>query len=603
MGRKAFYLPVRGDSLFAWYRESPEGVDHRHGILICPPTGYKQVHAHRSLRVLAERLAAEHFPVLSIDLHGTGDSPGSIQDPDRIETWLRNIEDSITWLKEKAGCRRVTVIGLRFGATLAAMVAERQPIDDLILWAPISSGRQYARELRVLSSTTLGRDKPTAKEGDDIEPAGFVVTADTLSQISKLDLLTKSIRADSALILARDDFPDGGRLLNHLRTCCPNVEQIEISDFADMVALPHYCKVPYVAIDRILKRMIEVRGKEPVADSRMLAVEFIEQLKLQTESHAEFVERPMHLSEQPDLFGILAEPVIRPANERPVVLFLNGGASYRVGPNRLYVQTSRALAAVGFQCVRFDLCGLGDSLTPDPADENNSYPETFLRDVDITIQHLQKSLGIRKVVLLGLCAGAYHSYRAAARLTNPALVESIVINPLTFHWKKGMPYEAPVLEELKDLQYYLQMAFRPSKWLRLFSGKTDIGLRGAFNMLMSHRRALKKAEQPKSGDSPVTTAVGQVALSDLAPDADENIPAELAKIAKANRKISFFFSRSDQGRHILLYAAKKSVDKLKRSGTLELSIIENADHTFSAHAARVDLISQVSSHLLNRYGR
>ena len=605
--RSAFYLPGRGTPIFAWLYCRPEGYDRRHGVIICPPAVYKQVHAHRALRHLAGRLAAESFPVLSIDPHGTGDSPGVGEDPDRLDTWLQNIGDSLAWMRETLGCERVTLLGFRMGATLAALVARTQPVDDLILWAPVVSGRQYARELKVLSSVTLGRDKPPPQDGDDIEPAGFVVTAETLAGISKIDLAAEAVQCPSVWLLNRDDMPEDVRLANRLRSDGVAIESTVFTGFAGMVALPHHSQLPEEALRAIVRRMIAVRGPDTGAGltppPRALpdTVSFAFQPDPQ-QPPATLSERPLLLGSAPALFGILTEPPS--AGDRPLLLFINGGASYRIGPNRLYVQMARTLALDGFRSVRLDLCGLGDSLTDDVTRENKSYPETFLRDIDLAINELAKSHGVRKVILVGLCAGAYHAYRAAARLDNPLLVQSIVINPLTFHWKEGMPYDAPALAELRDLQYYLQMAFKPGKWLRLLSGKSDISVRGAFKMLMSHRRALNEAEKPAGNAASVavsgaaTPNPAKASVRDLLPDQSDNIPDELDKIARAGRRIAFFFSRNDQGQHILMYAAKRTVQKMRRARKLELAFIEDADHTLSARAARARLIRLVRASLL-----
>ena len=50
-------------------------------------------------------------------------------------------------------------------------------------------------------------------------------------------------------------------------------------------------------------------------------------------------KRAVQLSREPDLFGILSEPVAQasPAADVPAILLVNAGSAYRVGPNRLHV--------------------------------------------------------------------------------------------------------------------------------------------------------------------------------------------------------------------------------------------------------------------------
>src|SRR5438874_878972 len=86
--RTAFYLESGQHSLFAWLHCPDRPAHAGHGIVLCPPLGHEQVHAHRSLRHLADACARAGFPTLRLDYHGTGDSAGSDEDPDRWATWL-----------------------------------------------------------------------------------------------------------------------------------------------------------------------------------------------------------------------------------------------------------------------------------------------------------------------------------------------------------------------------------------------------------------------------------------------------------------------------------------------------------------------------------
>ncbi|WP_204280102.1 hypothetical protein, partial [Raoultella ornithinolytica] len=59
--------------------------------MIVPPHGLEALAATKSLRLLAEAVAAAGHACLRLDLPGTGDSLGSDADPDRIEAWTRSI--------------------------------------------------------------------------------------------------------------------------------------------------------------------------------------------------------------------------------------------------------------------------------------------------------------------------------------------------------------------------------------------------------------------------------------------------------------------------------------------------------------------------------
>jgi pimeloyl-ACP methyl ester carboxylesterase len=100
----------------------------------------------------------------------------------------------------------------------------------------------------------------------------------------------------------------------------------------------------------------------------------------------------------------------------------------------MWVELSRAWAALGFPCYRFDLSGLGDS--PMRAGQVQNLvraPEAFDDMVDVVHDVIDTPAGgpadgaVVPVVLAGLCAGAYQALESAIDL-HPVSVLSI--NPL-----------------------------------------------------------------------------------------------------------------------------------------------------------------------------
>lgn len=97
---------------------------------------------------MAEHLAERGATVLRFDYPSAGDSPGDDGEPISAEAWLGSIEAAISRLRLEARVQSITLIGLRFGGLLAAACGERVGgVDGLVLLAPVTSGRAYAREL------------------------------------------------------------------------------------------------------------------------------------------------------------------------------------------------------------------------------------------------------------------------------------------------------------------------------------------------------------------------------------------------------------------------------------------------------------------------
>ena len=262
-------------------------------------------------------------------------------------------------------------------------------------------------------------------------------------------------------------------------------------------------------------------------------------------------------------------------------MLVNAGSCYRVGPNRLYVALARQLACRGFRCLRMDLCGLGDSVTPDSERENDPYPATAFRDIELTLRYLRTQLGVERVVLLGLCSGAYAGFQAAAQLSNPMLVESVLINPLTFFWREGMSLEVSPADPLKSFRECLNSAWQPGKWLKLLSGRSQIGLAKGIKMAAELWK-LRQASRPKNA------AAWREGITNHYPShpLQEDLPGDLERVVRAGRHLACFFARSDPGYGILRFYARRKLKELRRAGSMSVYFLEDADHTFSRRAPR-----------------
>ena len=102
---------------------------------------------HGVLRRLALNLARSGIDILRFDYFGVGDSAGESDEID-LDGWRRDIEMAIDELKSMAAVERLTLLGVRLGASLAADVAEaRNDINALVLWDPVIKGEEYLADL------------------------------------------------------------------------------------------------------------------------------------------------------------------------------------------------------------------------------------------------------------------------------------------------------------------------------------------------------------------------------------------------------------------------------------------------------------------------
>lgn len=157
-----FYFGPSDRPLFGLYTRS-RGVDDAPAVLLCYPVGSEYMRAHRAFRQLNMLLNRAGFHVLRFDYSCTGDSAGEGLDASTA-TWLDDIDWAIDELQDTAAVERISVVGLRWGATLAAEACrDRDDIDQLILWDPVISGRAYL-------DGQLGKSPPAGVVGIDGYP-------------------------------------------------------------------------------------------------------------------------------------------------------------------------------------------------------------------------------------------------------------------------------------------------------------------------------------------------------------------------------------------------------------------------------------------------
>lgn len=112
------------------------------------------------------------------------------------------------------------------------------------------------------------------------------------------------------------------------------------------------------------------------------------------------------LGPRQSLVGILSPATPAPRDDTPYVVVLNAGIIHRIGPNRMSVNLARELCARGFNVLRFDLSGIGDS---DPREDVLPPLEAATADLREALDWLEQSRGARRFVLVGLCSGADQS--------------------------------------------------------------------------------------------------------------------------------------------------------------------------------------------------
>lgn len=264
--------------------------------------------------------------------------------------------------------------------------------------------------------------------------------------------------------------------------------------------------------------------------------------------------------------GILTRPDGDGVPGAPGVLLLNSGWVHRTGPNRIYVQLARRLAAAGFPVVRLDLPGVGDS-PPSPRDL--PLLEGVLEDLREVMGDLSSVGEARRFVPMGICSGADVSFRLAAedeRVVGAVMVNANVLDP-----------EAATTADThsrRRLSFYLRRAlFDAGRWRRLLTGKTAYG--GLLHTLASGLwRLLSGADREPT-------------------EARARVARDLDRMADRRQRLLFIFSEGDAGLDSFRLLVGEPADRLEVPGDAGAAVLAKTDHLFTRRRSREELFDLI----------
>lgn len=216
-------LEAHGRHLLAAVHPAPRLRARSVAALLCNPFGEEAARAHRAYRVMAHRLEDAGYAAMRFDYAGTGDSSGDIAEFG-IDDWIEDIAAAADALRRESGVSRIVLVGLRFGATLAALSVLRGKLRaaHVVLWDPVVDGAQYLRELgrahRQYMDEELGRvsavDDGAATTHDPIlrEALGTPISPRLHAELAAIDLTSDMPGAVMTTVLCTQRTPEMMRL-------------------------------------------------------------------------------------------------------------------------------------------------------------------------------------------------------------------------------------------------------------------------------------------------------------------------------------------------------------------------------------------------------
>jgi hypothetical protein len=542
----------------------PEDGTVRGAVVLCPPFGLEVEAAARAYQVLGEQLASQNFAVLHVDYDGTGDSAGCDEDPGRVEAWQSSVRAGVEFMRS-SGALHVSVVGLRFGATVAASVAEECDLDALVLWDPCD-GRSYLREEALLWDAYLGSDRlPRAYRGErastgaPVEALGTVYGDETVRAMSGLSIASsQGPLARRVLALFRPGRSPRRGVLERLSMV--HVEFGEAPEQEELLSVwSSKPMIPERTVGAIVEWLSLAAGLAAapmqLPSPRVAAIQFPE--------GDEVVEEIMCLGLD-RLFGVLTTPAVGVATT--TVVLLNSGRIGHAGPGRLWVCPARSWARAGVSVLRVDLSGLGDSPTR-PGQEPDLVFGLFALDDIAEITAAVSSRGSSGVVLMGLCSGARQSIDSALAVGARGI---IAINPA-----------------------FPEMSNPPGRWSSL-SNRLGKRVFDVSNRVGGDSRRVSVLKRAVRRGLDVRWWLVNRARR-------ERRPALVLKNLVEHGVDTFVICAIDEGR-LITRGEGGALRSMRRTRRFWMGSLLNVDHSLYSKVARDQVFPVLAEHLASRYG-
>jgi pimeloyl-ACP methyl ester carboxylesterase len=229
---KPFFFGDSDSPLYGVYHPPfASSAEHDCAALICSPIFHEHVRTHRILRQVAAALAEAGFPVLRFDYFGIGDSSGNSEDG-TMGRWLADIATAALELKDMSGKKKLTVIGVRMGASLAIQALSKEmSCNRAVLWDPVVSGAGYFNEIGLLHR---GLFPNYQGQEESNEVVGFCYPPALHQEIMGIDLTQiHRVAADKILTLFSEERSSYTKFFEALSANHGNCHRIKIENTAN----------------------------------------------------------------------------------------------------------------------------------------------------------------------------------------------------------------------------------------------------------------------------------------------------------------------------------------------------------------------------------
>lgn len=217
-----FYFGESDKQIYGVYDPPRSHARNDTGVLLCYPLGQEYMRSHWVYRQLAGQLCRAGLHCMRFDYYGTGDSAGMLCDSD-LDQWQSDINTGLTELEDISGISKVSLVGLRFGAALAATApVQSHRVRKLVLWDPVVTGATYIKNLRRMHEERLKPLHNYRVNGgfQNVEELiGFRFSGSTIADIEAVNLLEAGeFSASEIFMIVSEQQEEYEQLREHLQS-------------------------------------------------------------------------------------------------------------------------------------------------------------------------------------------------------------------------------------------------------------------------------------------------------------------------------------------------------------------------------------------------
>ena len=295
------------------------------------------------------------------------------------------------------------------------------------------------------------------------------------------------------------------------------------------------------------------------------------------------------------LFGILHTPDQSRRRDIGIVL-LSPGIKNRVAPHRLYNKMATALASRGFAVLRFDFFGLGDSegelQEEQLADVYRAIQlGRYSEDTTAALDWMQRTLGLQRFIVGGLCGGAISALLLAQ--TEPRIAGLLALGlPVIVDGASADQQRFMTVGQLESIRGgYVSKLLSVQAWLRLLSLKSDF-------------RLIARSFGVGRGSPRTSSSAAEAGHPSWPSNLNPLFAPAFERLLAGSRPALLIFSGSDRlcWEFHEKYADHHSatIDRYRR--LIDLHVVPDANHVFSFQQWQDEMMDHVNTWLEVRFG-